>query len=232
MKLHKQQMHLLHSLLKGPLPHNALSREVMALIERLGTVEDHGHNKVTFTVGTEKRAFMRPNDKHMTTEELSEIRHFLLASGVAAPDMATDVSAETKPETLVVVIDHHMARFYRMTDTSRPESLGKTSPHDPHGFRRHLIHRKQANYQGDRIPEDHDFYKAVAAEMKDAPVIVVIGHGTGKSDAAAFLVGYLEKHHSEIAARITGVEVADLSALTDPQIEALAERHLALEENS
>jgi hypothetical protein len=56
--------------------------------------------------------------------------------------------------------------------------------------------------------------------------IVLIGHGTGKSNAAEFLMTYLKTHHSAIAQRVRGVEMADLSALTDPEIEAIAKKHM------
>jgi hypothetical protein len=39
-------------------------------------------------------------------------------------------------------------------------------------------------------------------------------------------VTYLKKHHAEIARRITAIEHADLSALTEPGVEALAKLHM------
>jgi len=55
---------------------------------------------------------------------------------------------------------------------------------------------------------------------------VLIGHGTGKSNAAEFLMNYLKTHHPEIAQRVRGVETADLSALSEPEIEAIAKKHM------
>ena len=37
---------------------------------------------------------------------------------------------------------------------------------------------------------------------------------------------YLKKHHGELSRRIKATETADLSALTDPEIEAIAKRHM------
>jgi hypothetical protein len=39
-------------------------------------------------------------------------------------------------------------------------------------------------------------------------------------------VEYLEKHHKTIARQIKATETADLSALTEPEIEAIAKRHM------
>lgn len=228
MHLHKRQANLLHSLLKGPLPHNALTHDVIALLGHLGEVEDHGHNNLLCRIGGEQRILKKPSGKNPSAEELSEIRHFLVSAGVGTLPLEAeaDEAEHVEESASIVVIDHHAARFYQTTETSRPEAQGKTAPRDPHGFHRHLIHRKQANYQGDRVPEDDAFYKAVADRLKDASAIVIVGHGTGKSDAAAYLLDYLKKHHAYIAARVVGVEIADLSALTDPQIEALAEQYM------
>jgi hypothetical protein len=56
--------------------------------------------------------------------------------------------------------------------------------------------------------------------------IVLIGDGIGKSSAADVLLEYLHKHHSEIAQRVKANETADLSALTEPEIEAIAKKHM------
>jgi len=47
----------------------------------------------------------------------------------------------------------------------------------------------------------------------------------GTSSAESYLSDYLKKHHSTIAARIVAIEQADLSALTEPEIEELARGH-------
>lgn len=220
-KLNTHQATLLQNLLKGPLPYNALSRDVIALIDHIGSVEEHGREKLLFSVGSARRTFLRPKGKHMTEQELSELRHFLLAS-------QTDVQEEEIGEAgaSIVVIDHHKAQIFRAANGSRPEFITKTAPYDPHGFHRHLIHRKQASYIGDRVPEDPAFYGDIAQVLKTASSVVVIGHGSGKSNAAAYLVEYLQKNFPDIADRIAGTEAADLSALTEPQIEALAEQYL------
>ena len=59
-----------------------------------------------------------------------------------------------------------------------------------------------------------------------AQQIVLIGSGTGKSSAVEALVEYLKKHRSDISRRVTATEIVDLSALTEPGIEAIAKQHL------
>ena len=105
-------------------------------------------------------------------------------------------------------------------------------PYDPFGFHHHLIHRKEAHYKGDRVPEEHSYYEEIARDLVHAEEIILIGHGTGKSSAVEFLTEYLKAHHPEEFQRIVAIETADLSALTEPQIEEIAKRHIGAAVNS
>jgi hypothetical protein len=44
--------------------------------------------------------------------------------------------------------------------------------------------------------------------------------------STAFLNEYLNTHHPEISRRVIATENEDLSAVTEPEIEALAKRHM------
>jgi len=99
-------------------------------------------------------------------------------------------------------------------------------PYDPFGFHHHLIHKKEAHYKGERVPEEKTFYEEVAQDLVHANEIVLIGHGTGTSSAVEHLAEYLKAHHHEIAQHVIATETADLSALTEPEIEAIAKRHM------
>jgi Na+-transporting NADH:ubiquinone oxidoreductase subunit NqrF len=127
---------------------------------------------------------------------------------------------------MVVVIDHHAAHVYQDVDAKTPESEKTVKPHDPWGFHHHLIHKKEAHYVGERVPEEKSFYEEIAEELKPAAEIVLIGHGTGTSSAMDHLLEFLKKEHSEIAQRVKATETADLSALTAPEIEAIAKKHM------
>jgi len=127
---------------------------------------------------------------------------------------------------MVVVIDHHSARVFRDLGETRPKQEVTIEPYDPHHFHRHLVHRKEAHFPGDRAPEETSFYEEVAMALVPANEIVLIGHGTGKSSAVDVLVEYLRKHHKSISQRVKATENADLSALTEPEIEAIAKRHM------
>ena len=218
--LQHNQERLLQSLLTGKLRNLAWS-EVVELIGKVGEVQPHGGDEFAFEVGTQRAFFKRPHGHELELEEVSRLRKFLHEGGLYAAPSEPD-----QPGRMVVVIDHHSARLYQDLGGSRPEHETTVKPDDPHGFHRHLIHRKEAHYEGERVPEDTHFYEEVAKHLVQAQQIVLIGHGTGKSSAAEFLVEYLKKHHSTVARRIIATEMLDLSALTEPEIESIAKKHI------
>ncbi len=217
---HKHEL-ILKSLQAGSLPRNLHWNDVVELIGKVGKVEPRGGAEFAFVIGSQRGFFRRPDAGSLEVSEVSRLRTLLHEAG------RSDVPTETvRPTRMIVVIDHHLARVYQDLDGSRPEGEESVRPYDPHGFHHHLIHRKEAHYQGERVPEEHSFYEEVAKDLAPAKEIVLIGHGTGTSSAADFLVEYLKKHHSETYQRVIATEVVDLSALTEPEIETIAKRHM------
>jgi hypothetical protein len=209
----RHDLELLHqSLLDGKLPRNLSWSETVELIQHLGTAEPHGGDEFAFVVGTQRTFFRKPQSHELGVEEVSRLRKFLKEAGSTGT-----TSNAIQPHRINVVIDHHAAHVYQDLNGSRPENEATVRPYDPFHFHHHLIHRKEAHYRGERVPEESSFYEEIAKDLTPANEIVLIGHGTGKSNAAEFLMTYLKTHHSEIAQRVKGVETADLSALTEPK---------------
>jgi hypothetical protein len=126
----------------------------------------------------------------------------------------------------VLLIDHQGARFFEAAGAAgRLEEHGHLEPKDPHGFLRHLEHRKEADYQGQRVPEADEFYDRIAARLKASPSILLVGDATGKSSAMQYLLTYLKQKHKDIADRVVAAEEADLSGITLGEIEEIARRH-------
>jgi hypothetical protein len=219
--LHHKLAALHQSLLHGKLPRSMHWTDIVDLIGHLGQVQAHGGEEFAFIVGTQREIFKRPHTPEVGVEEVSRLRKFLKAAGSESP-----AGQFIQPSRMIVVIDHHAARIFRDLGESRPQDAGTITPYDPHHFLHHLIHRKEAHYEGDRAPEETSFYEEVAAALVAANEIVLIGHGTGKSSAVSVLEEYLKKHHVELSRRIKATETADLSALTEPEIEAIAKRHM------
>jgi hypothetical protein len=213
---------LYQNLLNGKLPHNLSWSEAVKLVEHLGgDVQPHGGDEFVFRVGSQCAFFKRSSTHDLGVEEVSRLRKFL-----KKPAPGSQVEQTDQPGRMIVVIDHHAAHVYLDLGGSRPADEHTVQPYDPYNFHHHLIHRKEAHYRGERVPEEDSFYEEIAKDITPANEIVLIGHATGKSKAADFLKGYLKTHHPDISRRVIATESADLSAVTEPEIEALAKRHM------
>jgi hypothetical protein len=201
--LHHKLEVLHQSLLNGKLPRTLHWNDTLELIGHLGDVETRGGDEFAFVIGTQREYFKRPRTPEVGTEEVSRLRRFL-KHAAAQPTPATP----GRTCRVVVVIDHRAAHVFR----------------DAAGAQ--LVHHNEAHYRGDRDPDAASFYEEVAAALTPADELVLIGHGTGKSNAAKVLAEYLQKHHPELSRLLKATATADLSALTAAEAEAIAEQYL------
>lgn len=217
--LHHGLAVLRQSLMHGKLPRSIRWDEAIELIGHLGLVQPQGGERFAFTVGIERELFRRPHSGDLKIHEVARLRKFLQkASGESARSQAVQ-----RPTT-VVVIDHHAARVFQDVDIGRPKSAVPIELYDPYHFHDHLICRKDAHHQGDQVPEESSFYQEIVRALAPAKEIILIGHGVGQSSAVDALIDYLKKHHSDVLEQIKATTIADLSALTEPQIVTLARR--------
>jgi hypothetical protein len=225
--IHGAHLRTLEALFRHPPAHNLEWMDVVALIEKLGTVREKGNNRFTFEVGGEHHLMHKPHTKELTSSEVVDLRHFLQRAGWS-PEGSSGAAILRDPAlpSLMVVVDHHGAKIYRIDTASSDPSKREITPYDPHHFLHHLTHKEQSREEGQRAPEDADFYERIADALAAGGRIVVVGHGTGKSNAAQHLTKYLRSHHPETYQRVVREIEADLSAATTPQLLALAEQAL------
>jgi hypothetical protein len=225
--LHGAHLKTLEALFRHPAAHNLEWMDVVSLIEKIGVVHKTSGDRFSFDVGRERFLMHKPHGKDLSASDVADLRHFLQRAGWSpeAPPQAT-AHLEPPPTTLVVAIDHHGARIYRIDAASGDALKREIRPYDPHHFLHHLTHKEQSREQGQRAPEDPGFYKAVADALAAGGAIVVVGHGAGTSNAAQHLTEYLRTHHRETYLRVVREIEADLSAITAPQLLALAEQAL------
>jgi hypothetical protein len=217
------QKELLESLVNGKLPRNLSWSSVIELIGQIGEVQPHGNDEFVFAVGSQRGFFKRPSTHNLAVQEVSRLRRFLKEAGALGIPVSEDQTGR-----VTVVIDHHVAHIYHYLLGTGLRAEATVRPYDPFGFQHHLIHRKEAHYKGDRVPEEDSYYQEIATDIVGAEAIILIGHGTGTSSAVGFLAEYLKAHHPDEFRRIVATETADLSALTEPQIEEIARRHADL----
>jgi hypothetical protein len=190
----------------------------------LGTTRQEPNGRVLIAVRDHKYVFHPPHTKDLTSEEVTQLRNFLEGAGVTpdSPDLASAEGAdlESAPPDMVVVVDHHSARLYTIEGTS--ETARRLRPYDPHHFLHHPAHEQERELHGQREPEDPAYYSRMAAALAPARRIVLLGHGAGNSNAAAHFAQVLHTEHREISERIVATRTVDLSAITEPQLLALA----------
>jgi hypothetical protein len=66
------------------------------------------------------------------------------------------------------------------------------------------------------------FYEEISQTIASASDILLIGHGKGKASSMVRFIQYLERKHPELGKKVVDALDEDLSALSEPQILALA----------
>jgi hypothetical protein len=225
--LHGAHLRTLEAVFRHPTAHNLEWMDVISLMEKVAAVSRGGDSKWAFTIGAERYQMHKPHTKDLTSSEVVDLRHFLQRAGYS-PGQPSQAARDPNPvaPSLMVVVDHHGAKIYRIGKTSDQDPAVKVTPYDPHHFLRHLAHKDQSRQEGQRPSEDTEFYKRIAEAVSGGGRIVVVGHGVGKSNSANHLTEYLRTHHRETYQRIVRETAADLSANSAPQLQELANQAL------
>ena len=213
----------LDAVFRHPSAHNLEWNDVVALFDKIGSVERKPNNEFEFRVSGEIHFMRKPHKKDIAGPEVIKLRKFLANAGWSPGEHFVAVSqVDPSVTNLMVVVDHHEAKIYDVASDTAHASGKTIKPYDPHHFLHHLTHKDQFVARGQRAPEDITFYQAIATALTRANSIVIVGHGTGKSNAAHHFRDYLRTHHPAIAQRVVRECVADLSSVTEPQLLELA----------
>jgi hypothetical protein len=217
----------LEALFHHPVPHNLSWMDALHLLEHLGSAEEKADGKYSLTMKGQHVIFHKPHAKHLDAREITELRHYLQSAGVS-PQNPYGLPAPAEPDSVdvVVLIDHHGAKLYRVNLASK-ESGETVRPYDPHHFLHHLHHREEDRERGQRAPEDLTFYDRIAEALREADRIVLLSHGTGLSNASQMLAERLKKQHPDVYARIVRQADVNTSAMTEAEVIAYARQALA-----
>jgi hypothetical protein len=124
---------------------------------------------------------------------------------------------------VVVAIDYQESRIYLLDGggRARPE---KIVPLDPRGYHKHL-HTKAGTLRGWYDPDDVEMWRSLAAQLRGAAAVLLLGHGNGKANASHQFITYVEQHDRELAPAILGELRVDVDDLTDPQIVRIGQQY-------
>ena len=225
--LAESQKHTLAALFRHPVSQSLEWGDSLELFETIGEVEHHDNGKSTLRIGDKRTVVHQPHGKHIAEEEVMALRKFLRQAGWSADGHAeTTATTTTRAKSLLVLVDHHEAKIYEIGPNPQAATGQEIWPADPHHFLHHLVHKDRDRQRGQRAPEDPDFYMHIAAALVHAEQIVVVGHGTGHSNAADHLVEYLAAHHPETHARVVAELVMDVSGVTPAQLLEIGQQAL------
>jgi hypothetical protein len=73
--------------------HNIEWKDVLHLLQTIGTVRDGGHDTTHATVNGHTVMLHHTHEKTLTGDQVMQLRHFLRASGIQPPDAAGGTGA-------------------------------------------------------------------------------------------------------------------------------------------
>jgi hypothetical protein len=71
-----------------PTSHNIEWRDVIHMLDSIGTTADGGHDGLRVTVNQKTVVFHHTQDKTLTNEQVQQMRHFLRDAGIQVPQPA------------------------------------------------------------------------------------------------------------------------------------------------
>lgn len=124
---------------------------------------------------------------------------------------------------VVAAIDFHESRVFELSTDEAGRPLQIVAK-DPRGYF-HQLHTKAGTPEGFFVADSDEYWKAIARGLHKASSILLLGHGTGKSNASHHFVAYIEKHESDLAAKIVGDVRCDIDDLTNAQVLRLGQQY-------
>jgi hypothetical protein len=199
-----------NAIFQHPVSHNLEWRDVRSLFNHIAEVVEQPNGNLRVTRNGQSMVLRTPRTKDVAeVEELMELRHFIERSEKAPGASAVDGGH------WLLVINHHEARIYRSEmQGTVPERI---MPHEPTDFFRHAHNSKDFS-KGKEKPDPNSFFEPVAAALKGADGILILGTGKGTSSEMEQFVGWLGRHHPEMAARVLGSLVVDEHHLSEGQL--------------
>jgi hypothetical protein len=128
-------------------------------------------------------------------------------------------------KNVVAVIDFHRASIFP-TDSSPGERPEHVVPTDPRG-RFHKVNHHAGNPGGIYEADSTEYWEAITEAVAPAGSILLVGHGTGRANAAQHWLAYVEQHRRDVADKVVADIHVDIGALDHRQVLRLAQRYFA-----
>ena len=211
--LSSKNIRTMERLYHHPVSHNLEWHDVVALVEKVGTVKEEAHGRLTLTVNEISRQFHRSDDGAVSDpKQVLELRHLLESAGIGKTisDEKTDGA-----NRFVAVVTQRETKVFTMGPAIRDAE--RVRPDDSH----HVLHHLQHAEGGDTAassPVSRAYYEAICHSLTTADEILLVGSGTGASCAREHLSAFLDAHHAPLAQKVVGSLTVDVEALTDGEL--------------
>jgi hypothetical protein len=206
----KKHLHTLSELSAHPLARNIEWSELIPALSSIGLLQTEKNGKYHFERNGHSISFEHSHHKVLDIEEVLSLRHFLVLS--AAP-------ADSKPSEehgVIVAIDYHRA-FICHDPATEAESRQYVHADLQKGRKLHT-RPTSLPFNNSHPTVDQQYYGAVIKEIMNSNRIVVLGHGTGTSNASAPLLQLMDQKYPELTHRVVAVMRCDLEAMSEGEL--------------
>lgn len=224
-----QHRDTLEALFAHPIQHGIHRNRVIELCRALGaevTQLDQNRLRVRWAGGEETWLHCGSgNGKNaLHPDGLMRLRQVLEQQGisVAHPEPRGESARGDQSHRLVIRMDHRHSDLFHLE--GRDVDHAVLRPHGLWGTGQRLSHRHDRDIAGQRAPIDTDYLQRITQAIAAADVVLLVGHGKGRSNITEVLLKYLERHQAPLLERVTAVSLNDTS-LSDDGLLALARRH-------
>ncbi|MEI6109423.1 MAG: hypothetical protein WCQ11_05075 [Actinomycetes bacterium] len=130
------------------------------------------------------------------------------------------MSEDLTNRLVVAVVERYETKVWptNAEKGAKPELIHPLTPRNIH------VREAQHHTGHDSDKADKSYFEEISKTLEPAGEILLVGHGTGKSNAVLKLIQYLERYHANVAHKIVGSLDVNVPAMTDGELLAAA-RH-------
>ena len=226
--LHGSQRRTLEAIFRHPTEDNLEWMDVVELVGRIGSITERGSGEFDVHVGGKHHLMHKPHTKDLTEPEVIGLRHFLqLVQWSPETTSQADHHPDPAAPTLMVVMDHHGAKIYRLDADAADADQQVIRPYDPHSLLHDLARKVQSAEQDRHQPAEVAFYGRIADAVAAGGRIIVVAHGIEQDPAARHLSELLREQHGQSHQRVVTEAGTHAAGMGLPQLLKLAERAMA-----
>lgn len=164
----------------------------MGLIDAIGESHEQANNQFVFEVGGKRHLSRKPHTRRLTSDEVIELRHFLMQAGASPQHPSEAVTPPDPPAPdLVIVVGYHGTKIFQTDVASDDAAKDVIRRYGPHHFLHHLGHAHH-------LPNGPAYLHGIAEAVEPGGRIVVVGRAAGGTGTAHYLAEYLRSHHPQI----------------------------------